>query len=982
MLLVQFCALLRKAGASGSQRGVSAQLASLFQPLLLALLFAAASYLGESEVPVKTGVDRVVHVGDPFATKYAARLCEDGVFAVAPADGLGADFRRLLSQRSQSPPRLVAFEDSEAVEDYVKAPDYGERKKPPLCGAVIFDPANASKYTIRLNGTIVGNRAAPCGCVDTRRPLTGRAIDASLTSQDWYLCSGFLSFQRLIDEFLTSGGRGNGWQLELDVLPFPTPSFKQRKALSSLREFMSLFLCAFFAYSSGQVTGWIVAEREEKLLEAMKLMGLNERARFLALGVQVLPLFVIYGLQLAAGLDYGVFQRCDVGLLCTFMACTGLSFAAVALCASACFETAKTASLGMMVGLFGLSRLPLQALGLPLPPVALLRGLEQLIELELAGPGLQWSNLWQSGAAVSMGQVMLVQALSVPCFLFLWTYLEKVVPHGYGASGALWRRSSEGSPAPSVTRRRAPAGKIVEETLPVACTVEVKGADQRGTDDDGKVVAVKHLDLGLAEGEILALLGHNGAGKSTTVGMLTGVIPPTKGRVTVHGYDAAREPQQARQFLGVCPQHDILFDSLNCDQHLRLACALRGGGASANAAQELLRSVGLHGHLCSVPAGQLSSGRRRALCVALAFVGDPRFILLDEPTSGMDPFVRTSMWQLLKKYRPGRALCLSTHYMDEAEMLGDHVCILSRGALQCYGSPEWLKARLGSGYTLTLARSQGMMRSTADAAKAALELLQRNAPRELRSQLSVVQSAGSEAVLRVPFSAGGSFPELLRVLDSQKNLLGFASVSVSATTLEELFLRLADGEEGEMNRSPSTQSGKGSTPQQSGSSSGLSEQVASNMPQILAELAESSQPRRVSKVFQFSALLRKRWLGLQRNRRAMLCLCLLPLAFNVLGIVSIMSTFELDSPALEIYGTAQAMNSGLAAQGKPSMVLPYGAPPGWRRTPLRSAQALVRAGESSGLWHTTQLLDLNARDLRATNRRRTCRRRWSSMPAC
>lgn len=927
------------------------------------LLFACASFLGESEVSLKTGIDRVVHLEDPFETKYAARLCRGAHFAVAPDDGLGSSFRRFLAQQtaSGSAPELVAFKDADAVENYVRSEEYGQPSHPWLCGAVTFDSPDGSKYTIRLNGTIIGNRGAVCGGVDTRRVLTGRAIDSVATSQDWYLCSGFLSLQRLVDDFVMR--RGGGWnpRLEVDVLPFPTPSFKQRKALSSLREFISLFVVAFFAYASGQATSSIVAEREAKLLEAMKLMGLQDSARYLAETCQVLPLFVWYGLQLSVGLGFGVFIRCDPMLLACFMSLVGLSFGSAALCFSALFESAKGASLATMVSMFGVSRMPLeQAFGLLLPPVALVRGLMQLIDLELAGPGLQWSNLWHGqNSSNSLGEMMTAQLLAVPCFLFLWRYLEQVVPRDYG-SRAGRARTAAAVPSEVVTRRRA-QGKIAEETLPVACTVELQNVRKEfligGRRPNRRVVAVKRLDLGLAEGEILALLGHNGAGKSTTVSMLTGVLPPTEGRVIIHGYDVAQHPEEARRFLGVCPQHDILFDFLSADDHLRLAASLRGvqGGGSA---QDLLRAVGLLGHLLGAPAGQLSSGRRRALCVALAFVGDPRFILLDEPTSGMDPYVRRSMWELLKKYRPGRALCLSTHYMDEAEMLGDHVCILSRGTLQCYGSPEWLKARLGSGYALTLSATQATR--TLQVAKTALDLLQRNASKDLRSQMVVTRCEGSEAVLRVPFAVGSSFPELLRVLESQKTLLGFSSLSVSATTLEELFLSLADGEEAGEPKSLSpkkTPLSGASSPEKVEMPGGLDEQAASQMAAAMADL-ERSKP---SKAHQGAALLRKRCLTLRRNRRAMLCLCLLPMIFNILGIASIATSFELDSPPLEIFGTSQALNPELAKQQKPSVVVAFGATGG-------GAEALMNAGVQAALWEV-QPLSVNSNSLRATSRR-------------
>eukprot|EP00930_Biecheleria_cincta_P096776 TRINITY_DN88573_c0_g1_i1.p1 TRINITY_DN88573_c0_g1~~TRINITY_DN88573_c0_g1_i1.p1 ORF type:complete len:1423 (+),score=224.44 TRINITY_DN88573_c0_g1_i1:258-4271(+) len=305
--------------------------------------------------------------------------------------------------------------------------------------------------------------------------------------------------------------------------------------------------------------------------------------------------------------------------------------------------------------------------------------------------------------------------------------------------------------------------------------------------------------------------------------------------------------------------------------------------------------------------------------------------------------------------------------MDEAEMLGDQVCILSRGSLQCHGSPDWLKARLGSGYMLTLTRSGTETGSMEEAARSALGLLQGFTSQEPQ----IARCAGNEAVLRVPFSVGSELPDLLRSLDSQKGKIGFASITVSATTLEELFLRLADGEGEEASVTPQEQRPKQSLQPQDATS--LSMHAASNMAAIMADLASMPPPARVSKAWQGSALLLKRWQSIRRSKRAMLCLCFLPFLFNVLGLASIAASFELDSPPLEIFSVAGVLNPNLANAEQLRLVVPYGVAHvrGWGSSEqMMQSRELLLAGIHGHHWDDVQYLETNQSLLPATMPRR------------
>uniref|UniRef100_A0A8C6JN14 Uncharacterized protein n=1 Tax=Melopsittacus undulatus TaxID=13146 RepID=A0A8C6JN14_MELUD len=220
-------------------------------------------------------------------------------------------------------------------------------------------------------------------------------------------------------------------------------------------------------------------------------------------------------------------------------------------------------------------------------------------------------------------------------------------------------------------------------------------------------VAVNGLSLDFYEGQITSFLGHNGAGKTTTMSILTGLLPPTSGTAYILGWDIRSDIDRIRKTMGMCPQHNVLFDILTVEEHVWFYGRLKGLSEEQVKAEmeQLIQDTGLP-HKRREQTRNLSGGMQRKLSVAIAFVGGSRVVILDEPTAGVDPYSRRSIWELLLKYRKGRTIILSTHYMDEAELLGDRTAIISQGRLCCCGSPLFLKARLGTGYHLTLVKRE------------------------------------------------------------------------------------------------------------------------------------------------------------------------------------------------------------------------------------------------------------------------------------
>uniref|UniRef100_A0A8C9VRZ7 ABC transporter domain-containing protein n=1 Tax=Scleropages formosus TaxID=113540 RepID=A0A8C9VRZ7_SCLFO len=219
----------------------------------------------------------------------------------------------------------------------------------------------------------------------------------------------------------------------------------------------------------------------------------------------------------------------------------------------------------------------------------------------------------------------------------------------------------------------------------------------------GKKVAVDGLSVDFYQDQITSFLGHNGAGKTTTMSILTGLFPPTSGTAFINGKDIRSDMDAIRKQLGMCPQHNVLYNDLTVEEHIYFYARLKGRGSGDVKAEmeQMIKDVGLP-HKRKDLAKNLSGGMQRKLSVAIAFVGGSNIIILDEPTAGVDPYARRGIWELLLKYKQGRTIILSTHHMDEADILGDRIAIISHGKLCCCGSSLFLKKCFGSGYYLTL----------------------------------------------------------------------------------------------------------------------------------------------------------------------------------------------------------------------------------------------------------------------------------------
>ncbi|RYH31736.1 ATP-binding cassette domain-containing protein [archaeon] len=294
---------------------------------------------------------------------------------------------------------------------------------------------------------------------------------------------------------------------------------------------------------------------------------------------------------------------------------------------------------------------------------------------------------------------------------------------------------------------------------------------------------VDDLSFSMFENQIFALLGHNGAGKTTTISILTGLLASDSPAVhdsfvSIYGQNILRSIEKIRSSMGICLQHDILFDQLSLYEHIIFFAQLKGltYTEAVAEAEQLVSFFHLQNRLDN-RGEELSGGQKRKLSVALAVCGGSKFIILDEPTAGMDPLARRELWGLLSSLRAGRTMLLTTHYMDEADVLGDRVGIMKGGKMVCVGSPYFLKRKFGKGYKLIV----NMQNREGHEQEKVQSAVSSHIPSAAQGQVS---EKGNTVTYLLPFNEVSRFSALFTTLESQ----GGKGFGLNIPTLEDVFV--------------------------------------------------------------------------------------------------------------------------------------------------------------------------------------------------
>ena len=588
----------------------------------------------------------------------------------------------------------------------------------------------------------------------------------------------------------------------------------------------------------------VVSDKESRTREMMKCNGLAMHSYWIVqfvwfFALQLASSIVLVGAGFAFQLR--LFTSTPPELYISLLVAWALAAAALSILAASLFDKPRVAVLASYTVILAVvtvgptlnsnfwtnGRAPL-AFNM-FPPFALCRGIFLMSNTLFKHETLSSSALLPSH---EFGLIVILTVVQSGVCLFLGIYLDTVLPQQYGVRyPVLWPvysllrliKGDEGSSTSDRETRTQAALEMFEEPgsvmgapmddavlveaeracaaaeslaaggaaassssmapdLPaiVICNLNKVYSTRTGS---GRKHAVKNLSITLSEGEVLGVIGPNGCGKSSTIGCLTGLFPPTHGSAFFFGHELASELETIRSFTGVCPQFSILDPLLTVQESAVFYARIKGVKNVEAHVRDLIAQCGLTGHE-SKRTSALSGGMARRLSILIALLGDCKICILDEPTTGVSIEEKAAVHEIISDVtaRQGKIMIITSHDMHEIELLSSRVCLMSRGQVQCIGSKSYLTTKFGSGYTLVLKCLPALADSVTNAVMAAFSSAQ------ISSEFNgtVNMSMGDD----VPVS--DMFERMEGVKEAEEGLLDY---SISGSSLEEVFISIIRNDE-------------------------------------------------------------------------------------------------------------------------------------------------------------------------------------------
>ncbi|XP_027125730.1 ABC transporter A family member 7 isoform X1 [Coffea arabica] len=607
------------------------------------------------------------------------------------------------------------------------------------------------------------------------------------------------------------------------VKEMPKPETKLRLDFSSLLG--PLFFTWVIIKLFPVVLGSLVYEKQQRLRIMMKMHGVGDGpywmisyTYFVVLSSVYMLVFVIFGSVI--GLKFFTLNDYTIQLIFYFFYINlqvSLAFLVAAL-----FSNVKTATVLGYIMVFGsgllggfLFQFFLEDSSFPrgwiivmelYPGFSLYRGLYEFAQYAFAGnymgtDGMRWKDL--NDSKNGMKEVLVIMFIEWWVVLLIAFYVDQVKSSGKSPTfflqnfrkkplssfrkPSLQRQGSKvfvGMEKPDVLQEREKVEQLMlEPSTGHAIICDNLKKVYPGRDGNPEKFAVRGLSLALPRGECFGMLGPNGAGKTSFINMMIGLIKPSSGTAYVQGLDIWSQMDSIYTSMGVCPQHDLLWETLTGREHLLFYGRLKNlkGAALTQAVEESLKSVNLfHGGIADKQAGKYSGGMKRRLSVAISLIGDPKVVYMDEPSTGLDPASRNNLWNVVKRAKQDRAIILTTHSMEEAEHLCDRLGIFVDGSLQCIGNPKELKARYGGFYVFTMTTS------------ADHEVEVENLVRHLSPNANRTYHLSGTQKFELP-KHEIKISDVFQAVENAKSRFTVHAWGLADTTLEDVFIKVARG---------------------------------------------------------------------------------------------------------------------------------------------------------------------------------------------
>jgi ATP-binding cassette, subfamily A (ABC1), member 3 len=732
-----------------------------------------------------------------------------------------------------------------------------------IAGAVFFSSpsegdAGRWNYTIRADGGLQSKIVT----------------DSNKNDVEIYL----LPLQHAIDRAISEVESGNATST---VLPRTTEEYSytsltkeerlQRIRTRYMGGIIQILAVAFFIGMVGvtyQLTGLIALEREHGMAQLLDCMMPNEKrwqpqmARIVA---NHLAFDLLYGpgwVIMAIILSVGVFSKTSPAIVVIFNLLSGLAMSSLSIFGGAFFKKAQLSGIASVIASLLLAIIA---------QVASKAGTASVAILSLLFPPMNYVYFtifmarWERQ---DLGTDLVKKApentSALPGIAFwIFSILQIII---YPLLGAWVERSLYGTASKSRSTMHSDDFTAVSlrgftKEYPPSRLAQLRALFTRKKLTT--VLAVNNLTLNATKGQIMVLLGANGSGKSTTLDSIAGLNSITSGRISINF-------PEAKTGLGFCPQRNVLWDDLTVEEHIRIFNRLKSQRPSSkDENMQLLVSCDIDRKARAL-SKTLSGGQKRKLQLAMMFTGDSRVCCVDEVSSGLDPLSRRKIWDILLAERGSRSILLTTHFLDEAELLADHIAILSKGTLRASGTSVELKHKLGSGYRVHVYKTHGSQKLPTYADVSHTE-------RDDQTIYSLTDSAQAAA--------------FLNRIEGE----GLVEYSVNSSTIEDVFLKVA--EEVKATSIDSEEVGAAHGSGEIVSHNGSDEIGHEKAAEVVVKNHSSAPPpelldgRRISMPRQAAALFLKRWVVLRRNTLPYLAALLIPII--AAGLVTLfLNNFE------------------------------------------------------------------------------------------
>ncbi|PAA59375.1 hypothetical protein BOX15_Mlig028900g1 [Macrostomum lignano] len=616
--------------------------------------------------------------------------------------------------------------------------------------------------------------------------------------------------------------------------------------LNTFRNFLHFFLIISWVVLVGVIVQKIVYEKESRLKEMILVMGVSREIMWLtwflsSLGIFLVPTLIcsivlkvtICKLVSFSVVFFTLFTYSMLSILSAFFLSTLFSKANVGATLSSFLYLMTYIPYAVCKLVLNLEFHPAGHFILSLlPNVAFAYTFDGILKFEHFSVPVYWSTLQQSPYVLrnfTVAGALAMMWLDAALLLLATAYVEQVHSGTRGASKSwyflcstrFWKyilrryfTARPGSGA-STTNCRSRDYQGDSRTGRSADAQQVPISIQRLCKAYGRHRVLKDFNLSLYRNHLTSLVGKNGCGKSTLMSILCGLDSASSGHVTMFGHSHPEELGVIRQWIGVCPQFDTVFGFLTVKEHVDFYGSLKGL-SKAERCGEVDEIV----HLLSLPEDtrvyQLSGGQRRKLSLLLAFLGQVKFVILDEPTAGVDPISRHAIWELIQRLKAGKTILMTSHHLDEAEALADRIAVLGTGGkIHFHDTPGKLKRLFSDSQMLTVSFVQGA--DCQSHASQLFELISACAAQGARSSPSSTPAAspsseveaaptaqldwqkrGNDLYFRIPNSVARlCMTELLKCIETEKSRYQILRFQISQPTMEDIFFLITGGEGGE-----------------------------------------------------------------------------------------------------------------------------------------------------------------------------------------